>query len=317
MRITVFGWKSLLFYLGMAVAYVASPYSNVFFLLVSFLTLQWLLGCYWTLRNMRGVAADIDALEPMPAQAGGSGMATLELASGRRMRLEVTLQLEGGARAMGCRALARDEDRLSLRVPPLPRGVHRIQRAWVGSSFPLGILERRRPIDAPVDLVVYPSPAALAQARGGAEALADALGMGATDGDLQPSGLRDFRPGDSLRAIHWRSSARRSGLVVKEWEGGGGQGLEVLLDRRCSQEDLEQSLSLLAALVGAARENKEVLALHSQSLVATFGDGHRPWKEALRFLAEAQALPLEGPAPPPVSPGVTRLPDALHQELAA
>ncbi|MEQ1827892.1 MAG: DUF58 domain-containing protein [Pirellula sp.] len=43
-------------------------------------------------------------------------------------------------------------------------------------------------------------------------------------------GLRSYRPGDSPRWIHWRSSARRDELVVKQFQNENSRELVVLLD---------------------------------------------------------------------------------------
>ena len=43
-------------------------------------------------------------------------------------------------------------------------------------------------------------------------------------------GLRPYRPGDSQRWIHWRSSARRDELVVKQFQQADSRELIVLLD---------------------------------------------------------------------------------------
>ena len=43
-------------------------------------------------------------------------------------------------------------------------------------------------------------------------------------------GLRAYRPGDSPRWIHWRSSARREELVVKQFQQADSRELVVLLD---------------------------------------------------------------------------------------
>ena len=70
-------------------------------------------------------------------------------------------------------------------------------------------------------------------------------------------------PGDSLRAVHWRATARRGRLVVREWEAAGGQGLEVVLDRRCAPAELEEALEALSALVHVARARKGSLRVRT------------------------------------------------------
>ncbi len=315
MRLTGFGFKGVLFYLALVGAFFASPYSNLFFLLLGFLTLQWLLSIVWTRSNMRGVRASIVAAEPAPAGAGLPVRAQIE-APGTRFQVTVELQLTRDKIAVAQADIVRGATRVTVRLPALPRGVYSLEKAQVASTYPLGLLKVRRSVEASDELIVYPTPAELAIARSGGEVLADLLGESvAGAGDLQPSGLRDHNDGDELRSVHWRATARRGSLVVKEFEGGSGEGLELVLDRRCAAEALEEALSILSALVLLAQANKELLVLHSQDLSATFGAGHRPWKEAQRFLASAQTLPSTAPGPPPVSPAVTRLP--LHKSPEA
>ncbi|MGL4555578.1 MAG: DUF58 domain-containing protein [Gemmataceae bacterium] len=42
--------------------------------------------------------------------------------------------------------------------------------------------------------------------------------------------MRPYRPGDSLRWIHWRTSARRGQLMVKEFEDVPGEDLVLVFD---------------------------------------------------------------------------------------
>ena len=318
MRPTAFGIKSISFYLAMVGAFLASPYSNLFFLLLAFLTLLFAAGAVSTWRNLRGVAARVPELPPAPAGAGLSLRVPIQAASRTRFQVSLELELEHAGTAAGHLAVVRGEGDLSLRLPALPRGLYTVRRAWVSSSYPLGVLARRRAVDAPAEWIVHPAPIPLTETRSGAQALSELLGMdAATRGDMQPAGLREFKQGDDSRNVHWRASARLGSLVVKEWEGGHGEGLELCLDRRCAPERLEEALSQVSALIEVARTNKEVLVLSSQGLRATFGDGHRPWREALRFLAAADVLPAQAPAPPPVSPSVTRLPLEQHEVAGA
>jgi uncharacterized protein (DUF58 family) len=67
-------------------------------------------------------------------------------------------------------------------------------------------------------------------------------------------GLRPYRPGDSPRHIHWRTSARRDELMVREFEELPNDNLILIVDAWCAgdtEEDdpiLERTLSLAATI---------------------------------------------------------------------
>ena len=60
-------------------------------------------------------------------------------------------------------------------------------------------------------------------------------------------GVREYRPGDSLRRIHWRSSARHGELVVREYEPPGLQTLGIFCDPNPGNSDVADQLARLAA----------------------------------------------------------------------
>ena len=309
MGLTRFGFRGLIFYVTMVLAFYASPYSNLFFLLLAFLTVLGLGGLLATRGNLRGVSVESLELRPTPTEAEVEVATRLRAHGAARFQIEVHLCLEGDRRVSGRVDVLDGVAALTLKGAPLPRGCHGVERAYLESSHPFGLLRATRSLEAPRELVVYPSPGNLMDGRSASEALDHLLGRSDPGaGDLQPSGLRDHREGDGVRGIHWRASARRDRLVVQEWEGGRGRGLEVSLDRRCSSAELEEALVTISGLVLLARTGKETFRLHSQGLSATFGEGHRPWSEVLRFLASAQPLAANEEAPPPTSPSVTRLP---------
>lgn len=305
MRPTALGWKAALFYLLLVASFFAAPYANLFFLLLTFLSILGLADALAARKNLAGAHGRVEEAEPMPAGAGGEIPAWL-CAGRRRWAVGVEVELEGPGTLRGSVGEAFGETRIPVPVPPLRRGAYRVRRAAVVSSWPLGLWRARRAAPAPPEIVVYPAPLAIATSRGGVGDIFHALG--ATQGLLQPSSLREYRPGDELRLVHWKASARRGALVIKEWEGGTGAGHEVVLDRRAKGEELEEGLSAISAIALAAKEQKEALTLHSQGLSATFGGSHRPWKELFRFLATAEVLPPSAQEPPAVSPSVLRLP---------
>lgn len=72
-------------------------------------------------------------------------------------------------------------------------------------------------------------------------------------------GLRDWRPGDSRRWIHWRTSARRGSLVVRQFEQRRSQDLALLVDlwqpTQPSEAELahvETAVSFVATLLADA-----------------------------------------------------------------
>ncbi|MEO0437216.1 MAG: DUF58 domain-containing protein [Pseudomonadota bacterium] len=96
------------------------------------------------------------------------------------------------------------------------RGWYRPGRLRVESVYPLGLLRCWTWVDLDFCALVYPSPkAAPRQARateGGDEGLQiDGIG------DDEFAGIRDYRPGDSPRRIHWRSIARGQELLTKDF----------------------------------------------------------------------------------------------------
>jgi uncharacterized protein (DUF58 family) len=81
--------------------------------------------------------------------------------------------------------------------------------------------------------------------------------------------LRDHRPGDDRRAIHWRSSARRGALVVKEFERTApNQSLVVLdlaspagQDPEQAEATVEAAVTLAASLLAGLARGGERFAL--------------------------------------------------------
>ncbi len=103
-------------------------------------------------------------------------------------------------------------------------------RAWiVESSDAVGMFRSRRTSpDAEVALVL-PRFAPLSRRPQTRELEASVAAPRAGSG-TELFGVRQYHPGDSLRRIHWRSSARHGELVVREYEPPGVQTLGIFCD---------------------------------------------------------------------------------------
>ncbi len=93
-----------------------------------------------------------------------------------------------------------------------------------------GFFATRRTLAAPGNLLIYPQyhrlkRLALLERRAFGQQQTDRVGQG-----TQVIGTREYRTGDSLRQVHWRSTARRNQLIVKEFSDDDQRSLTVVLD---------------------------------------------------------------------------------------
>lgn len=113
------------------------------------------------------------------------------------------------------------------------RGVLRFAGYRVSTRFPFGLFAKSMLIEAPAETLVYPAidrvhPAALENpGRSQGDARSRAQGRG-----TEAAGLRAFQLGDTARSVHWRASARRGELLVRDREREEKRELEVRLRTR-------------------------------------------------------------------------------------
>jgi uncharacterized protein (DUF58 family) len=131
-------------------------------------------------------------------------------------------------------------------ISELRRGPVGSSRWTIGSSDPLGFFRGQRVCpDAEVALVL-PRFASLVGRREPREMEASTASPRAGYGN-ELFGVREYRAGDSLRRIHWRSSARRGELVVREYEPPGLQTLSILVDPAPASIAVADQIARLAA----------------------------------------------------------------------
>ena len=84
-------------------------------------------------------------------------------------------------------------------------------------------------------------------------------------------GVRDHRPGDPRRNVHWRSTARAGRLIVKEFAEESQPALTLALDLRAASalgpdgDTLELAIKAAASLANAARQRHLPFSLVSNS----------------------------------------------------
>jgi uncharacterized protein (DUF58 family) len=146
------------------------------------------------------------------------------------------------------------------------RGSYPVGPLLADASYPLGLVHIIREIAPRGELLVLPAVGRIDLEafrrwliRGGAgDAYSRRPSRRQAPGQGDVRGLRAYRPGDSPRDVHWKSTARRSQLVVREYDRSEPLDLLIVLDPYLpeipSSEQIEQFewLLSLATTMGKA-----------------------------------------------------------------
>lgn len=113
------------------------------------------------------------------------------------------------------------------------RGVHRLRDLLVTSAFPFGLVRMTRSLTFRSDILVYPRPVRLS--RGFEERLlrsARFFGESsvASRGQEEVFGVREYLPGQNVKRIHWKTTARTGKPMILELEGRQDASFLLLLD---------------------------------------------------------------------------------------
>jgi uncharacterized protein (DUF58 family) len=141
----------------------------------------------------------------------------------------------------------------------MQRGKYTLGPLKLSTRFPLGLVERSRVFDQYDEILVHPRLGRISAAWKRDQLMAHELvhredhRRGAFDDEFH--GIREYRWGDNPRAIHWRTSARRNELMVREFHQSRDQNLVLLLElwqpqkpREIDLERVELAVSLAASI---------------------------------------------------------------------
>ncbi|RUT27690.1 DUF58 domain-containing protein [Paenibacillus zeisoli] len=162
-------------------------------------------------------------------------------------------------------------------VSELRRGVYTAERLSITYGDLFGWFQRTLWVEAEGSLTVIPVTSSLQTSyenelsiQGSGESLQGGIPKD-RNGDL----LREHRPGDSWKSIHWKASSRRSSLLSRLPEAGGPAERVILLasdqaSYATSAGDFELAVSCAASLLRA-----ESLAGRQVSLICSSAEGGR------------------------------------------
>jgi uncharacterized protein (DUF58 family) len=173
------------------------------------------------------------------------------------------------------------------------RGLHRIEGVKLRTRFPFGLIIKAATLPLETDLVVYPAPRplpddlALELTALGQDSAVFRRGPGAG-----LHNLREYLPGDDSRAIHWKTSARLSHLVVRETEAEDQRQATVAFPTTGPSnrpDAFEQAVVVVASLAAWFLERDFTVRVLVGDEAVPYGTGGTHLHRILRTLALCRA----------------------------
>jgi uncharacterized protein (DUF58 family) len=171
------------------------------------------------------------------------------------------------------------------------RGLHEYPPLKLTTPAPFGLFRRQRTVTLPTRLLAYPEVKPLHRLtlfdrQPTAQHTHPRPGFGS-----EFIGVRPYRPGDSPRHIHWRSTARTNQLISKEFADDTQPGLTLVLDLFAHRSAIQNPKSEIGNPKHSSFE-------WSVKIAASIGDYALRRGYALHLVADDTALP---PPPGPLS----------------
>lgn len=190
------------------------------------------------------------------------------------------------------------------------RGILKFTGYRVATRFPFALFEKWRELELPGEVVVYPELVPVPPVEETRRDHQGELGHHRPGRGDEVHGLRELRIGDDSRSIHWRTSARRGRLMVREYEEEEARHLCIYLDNARTKHKsddgidpvVERAISIAASLVVERSAAGQGLYLAVRGEMAPkVSPGSSP-ERLLRYLSLLEYAEAEDP------PAFSRLP---------
>ncbi|CAN5209596.1 DUF58 domain-containing protein [soil metagenome] len=189
-------------------------------------------------------------------------------------RLELLLVLPreveviGGEDAFALRLRAGDERRIAFKLRCRRWGIHNLGEIELRIRDPLRVVVWERTIAGEHRLNAYPTTESLERILPPKETqVFTGSEVARTKGDgIEYADIREYVPGDRLRAINWRASARRNVLVVNERHPERNTDVVLFVDsfadvRRAGRSTLDDAVRATATLAARYLERRDRVGL--------------------------------------------------------
>ena len=202
-------------------------------------------------------------------------------------REEIYLSWAGDTESTGGRIDSGKSRLVSLALPTYRRGFAVIPPIRVSTQAPLGLVRAWAWVNLDARPLVWPRPSAINPASFGAGEASTSSGQ-RNSGDDDLAGLRAYRPGDSPRHVAWKSFARTSELLVRDYRGGNPHApLWLDWDALPEKADIEERISMLTRMALDEQHAGRVWGLRLPGTEIAPAGGDDQLQRCLRVLSTA------------------------------
>ncbi len=142
--------------------------------------------------------------------------------------------------------------RIERKFTPMKRGHFSLNTLRLVSGDPCGLFRKSRKFDLPSNVTITPKiePLESLRLRPDCTSSLDQEGrpLGRAGSGMDFFGVRPYHPGDEMRAIHWKSSAAKGCIMVKEFEASAIDRVTLILDtneKNVGFDDIENNFECL------------------------------------------------------------------------
>ncbi len=187
------------------------------------------------------------------------------------------------------------------------RGVYPLETLTLSTAFPFGLFTKERDVPLPGELVIWPRSDRPIRSSAPPGGHATPQFSDFSEGTLAARGeyraLREYRVGDDVRDIHWRTTAKTGTPVTREYDQDANETLWICLDTRGEPGEVaEAAVEVAAALAGQAYRDGRQFGITTCRSDLDSGGGSGQFERVLDLLARVDFDPSAPQLAPPVDP---------------
>lgn len=177
------------------------------------------------------------------------------------------------------------------------------QRGWLtinfcrlSTSFPFGFFIKTKIVPIQLETLIYPAIQKIELPKTFPSGDGEGKFIRSTGSEIGT--IREFKPGDSLNSIHWKTTAKTGELHTKEFTAEGSKKISIFLNIKNSQTgeiinslELEKRVSETASLIFYLIQRGDQVQLHSEDFESVYDNSQNHLLDLMNYLATVGLTP--------------------------